>query len=473
MSRVFVADYGTTSVKASIIDDNLRVIASASRSYSLIKDGRCIELRAEDYYDIFIDLYQELCQLSSIDAIVIDSQGETLVLADDQGVPLYNAINWLDTRAYKQSESIIEHFGQQSLYQVTGQPDVPAGFPAPKLLWFKEEMPEIFVKTAKIFLIEDYLIFRLTGNFVSEKTLQSSSLYMDIRSGEYWAEMLEYLGIKEHMLPKLLESGDYAGSYNGVNVYMGALDQIAGMMGAGALKKGVASVINGTTLAMSILTSEIPAWHNHLVAPCHYVSAGKYAVIMWSGTAGMALEWFRDKFYPDSDNYVLLNEEAGQIRAGSDGVCFLPYLTGSIMPISNPSATGAFLGLRLEHGRAHLARSVLESVACILKQFIDNMGDLIEEIRLTGGGAKSKLWCQIKADITQTRICLLDNNDTTSTGAAMIALKAISAKTMSKLNDKISVKQIIEPILDKNLSRQIFNRFLSYDRINNIGVHDE
>lgn len=194
-----------------------------------------------------------------------------------------------------------------------------AGFPAPKLLWLKWNEPQIFNNVKKIFLLEDYIIYRLTGNFFTERTLQSSSLYLDINSGCYWNDMLDFIGLSKHQLPLLYESGDKAGFYKGIPVFLGALDQISGMTGAGVTKAGTASEMTGTTLAVCFVTDKIPDWREGLKAPCHYFDEGKYAVIMWSGTAGMALQWFKDNFYAES-NFKEIDKEAGEIPLGSKGL---------------------------------------------------------------------------------------------------------------------------------------------------------
>jgi xylulokinase len=151
-----------------------------------------------------------------------------MILGDKDGKPLMNAIVWLDNRAAKEAEDIKEKFGNKVVYDVTGQPEITATWPASKLIWVKENLPDVFEKTEKIFLLEDYILYRLTGAFVTEHTLQSSSLYFDIRNKCWWKEMLDFIGIDEGKLPKLCESSTVVGEYKGVKVVTGAMDQIAG-----------------------------------------------------------------------------------------------------------------------------------------------------------------------------------------------------------------------------------------------------
>ena len=466
MKYVFSADIGTTSLKACIFDEKFNIIAQCLKEYKLITQGEHIEFPAYDYFAIFMSAYNELTAIQNIDGICIDTQGETLIVADADGNPLCNAINWLDSRAKEESKDIEEYFGIKKIYEITGQPEVSASFPAPKLLWLKKHKPIIFAGIRKIFLLEDYIIYRLTGNFCSERTLQSSSLYLDITKGCYWNDMLSYIGITKIQIPKLYESGEKAGYYKGVPVFFGALDQISGMMGAGVSKVGVASEMTGTTLAVCFVSDTIPIWREGLKAPCHYFKKGKYAVLMWSGTAGMALQWFKDNFY-DGSSFVEIDKSAEKIPYGSEGLVFLPYLTGSTMPKYNSDARGVFYGIELKHTKAHFARSIMESVACIMKQYIDYIGLSINEIISTGGGAKSDLWCQIKSDITGKKIVTLKCIETACLGTAMFAFKGLGIlKDKDIDNISIKINKIFNP--ENNIaSIKAYNKFIKIDKIIN------
>jgi xylulokinase len=386
----------------------------------LIKRSDFIEFPAEKYFEIFSEAYKKISEGIQISALSIDTQGETLIVCDERGKPLRNAIVWLDNRATKEAKIIEEHFSAKRIYEITGQPETPAGFPAPKLLWIKNNEPEIWAKTRKIMLLEDYILFRLTGNFVTERTLQSSSLYFDITKADYWKEMLDFIGIGRSYLPELKNSGDIVGYYGKTAVVAGALDQIAGITGAGVVKQGMISEMTGTTMAVCALTDKIPDYNPESKVPCHYNATGNYCLMLWSPTAGMALEWFKNNFCENID-FKELDNLAEKIPAGSEGLTMLPYLCGSTMPEYNPKIRGVFYGIDLKHTKAHFARSILESVACMLKSYIDFLGMDIKEIRAMGGGASSALWCQIKSDMTGKKICTLKNNETACLGSAIFA----------------------------------------------------
>ena len=205
-------------------------------------------------------------------------------------------IVWLDNRAAKQAEEIKAHFGEKTVYEVTGQTEITATWPASKLLWLKEEENETFSKIKKVFLLEDWLLYKLTGKFITEETLQSSTIYFDVKKRIWWKEMLDFIGISEDVFPKVYKSGELVGEYNGIKVVTGAIDQIAGAIGAGVVKKGVISEMTGTTMVIFVPSDEMPDFNPDSKIPCHLNYDGKYCLLMWTPTAGIALKWFKNNF---------------------------------------------------------------------------------------------------------------------------------------------------------------------------------
>ena len=459
-------DYGTTSVKAALFDENLQQSVCLSEDYTLkIKDD-IVEFEAVKYWDILEKLLGTVLKESKVDALSIDTQCETLILTDEFGNPVRDAIVWLDNRATKEAEIIEEHFGRQKVYEITGQPEITATWPACKLLWIKNNEPEVWAKTKKIFLLEDYLLYKLTGEFVTEKTLQSSSLYFDINEGKWWREILDFIGVSEEMLPKLLDSGKCVGEYDGIKIVTSAMDQIAGAIGAGVVEKGTVSEMTGTTMAIFVPTDEIPSYDETSIVPCHYNYDNGYCLLSWSPTAGMALKWFKNAFLADK-SFKELDEMAEKVSVGSDGVVFLPYLCGSTMPKYNPDARGSFTGLTPEHTSAHLVRSIMESVACILKSNLDYLNVPVNEIRAMGGGALSSLWCNMKADITGKNLVTLKNKETACLGSAILA--GVGSGCFTSVKDackKIQTDKIYTPTgADYSAA---YEKYIEYDSILNI-----
>ncbi len=445
MKYLLGADIGTTSLKAALFDQNGKLIKSATKDYTLIVSGDTVEFPAEDYFKLFKEAYDEVTKGYEVSALAIDTQCETIIFADDNGKPLMNAIVWLDNRATKQAEEIKAHFGNKKVYEVTGQPEITATWPAAKVLWLKENKPEILEKTKKIFLLEDYLLYKLTGNFVTEKTLQSSTIYFDIKNDCYWDEMLEFIGIDKEKLPKLCDSGVKVGEYNGVSVSTSGMDQIAGAIGAGVVDGTAISEMTGTTMVVFAPTENIPDYNPESIIPVHKNYDGKFCLLSWTPTAGIALKWFKNNFCENFD-FKELDGIAKDIPAGSNGLTFLPYLCGSTMPKYNPDAKGTFMGITMEHTRAHFVRSILESVASMLKENLDYLGLNCNEIRSMGGGASSPLWCQIKADMTNKNISILENNETACLGSAILAGVSVGIyKDVSVVKDIVKIKKTYTP----------------------------
>lgn len=440
------ADIGTTSLKCAVFDINGNMIKSVTKDYTLIVSGDEVEFPADDYVKLFTEAYNEVSQGLEISAFSIDTQCETLIVTDENDKPLMNAIVWLDNRASIQADKIKEHFGTKRVYDVTGQPEITATWPAAKLLWIKENKPEIHSRIKKVFLLEDYLLYKLTGNFVTEKTLQSSTIYFDIKNDCWWAEMLDFIGCSAEWLPKLCDSAVKVGEYKGAAVVTSAIDQIAGAIGAGITDSSVVSEMTGTTMVVFAPTDTVPEFNPESIVPCHKNYDGKYCLLSWTPTAGIALKWFKNNFC-ENFSFRELDELAERVSAGSNGLVFLPYLCGSTMPKYNPDAKGAFIGLTMEHTRAHAVRSILESVACMLKANLDYLGVTCEQIRSMGGGSSSPLWCQIKADMTGKEIAILENNETACLGSAILAGVGIGifsdVKTICKKNVKI--KKVYTP----------------------------
>ncbi len=446
MKYLLGVDIGTTSLKAAVFNENAECMKSVTKDYTLEVKDDYVEFSAENYWTLFHEALTELSAEYKISAMSIDTQCETIIVADEDGTPLRKAIVWLDNRATAEADAIKAHFGNKTVYEITGQPEITATWPASKLLWLRNNEPECFGKIKKVFLLEDYLLYRLTGRFVTEKTLQSSTIYYDIRNHIWWKDMLDFIGIDESVFPEILPSGEIVGAYEGITVVTGAIDQIAGAIGAGIVKKGIVSEMTGTTMVVFVPSETIPDFTPNSIIPCHVNFDGKYCLLSWTPTAGIALKWFKNNFC-ENFSFRELDELAEKADPGSNGLTFLPYLCGSTMPKYNPDARGTFYGLTMEHGRGHAVRSILEAVACMLKQNLDYLGLDCNEIRTMGGGASSPLWNQIKADMTGKRIVTLKNDETACLGSAILAGVAtgVFESVESACDMAVEPKKVYEP----------------------------
>lgn len=263
-----------------------------------------------------------------------------------------------------------------------------------------------------------------------------------------------------------MDSGEYVGTYEGIKVVTSAMDQVAGAIGAGVVKKGTVSEMTGTTMAIYVPTDKFPPFNKDSFVPCHYSFDGSFALLSWSATAGMALKWFRDEFLGKC-SFAEIDEMAGEIPIGSDGLTFLPYLCGSTMPKYNPDARGSFTGLTTEHTPAHFARSIMESIACVLKSNLDYLGVDVDEIRVMGGGANSKLWCRMKADITGKRLVTLKNKETACLGSAILA--GVGAGVFESVYKAAGMLETSKTYLpEDNDYTELYNRFEKYDALLNV-----
>ncbi len=445
-------DIGTTSIKAAVFNSEGERLALRSVDYTLDTDGATgyIEFDALRYVEMCKSVIDELTEeCGKIDALSIDTQGETIIFTDQNGVPVHPAIVWLDNRATEEADAIKSKFGNKRVYEVTGQPEITAGWPASKILWMKKNKPEIFKKTAMIFMLEDYILYSLSDNFVTEPTIQSSTIYYDVVRGCWWDEMLDFIGITKKQLPKVVKSATAVGEYKGIKVVSGMLDQIAGTLGAGVTDETKISEMTGTIMAICVMTDKLPEYNPESIIPCHlHAIEGKYCLILWSSTAGMALKWFKNQF---AENYSFreLDDLAVNIAPGCDGLTMLPYFCGSTMPKYNPDAKAVFAGINLSHTRGHFARAIMEAIAFTLKQNLEYVGDKnIQEIRITGGGAASPLWASIKADVTGKVLKTLSESETACLGAALSAAVGIGdfASIEEAVNTIVKTKKTYAPL---------------------------
>ncbi len=438
-------DFGTTSLKACLFSETGERLATESVQYKLLTEGEFIEFPAEEFFRAFETVFNKIAEKFEITALAVDTQGETLVVLDKDGKPLMNAISWLDSRAEEQAKDMEKTFGLKKIYELTGQAEIPAGYPAPKIKWIKENRPDVFTKADKFLLLEDYILYRLTGKFAASRSLYSSSLLMNVKTGEYIPEILRYVGVTEENLPALCESGTLVGEYRGVKVVTSALDQVAGITGAGVIKENLMSETTGTALAVCAVTEKFPPYVEGLKVSAYYFRKGLYCLLMWSPTAGATLEYFKRTFCA-GEGFDEINAAAESVPAGAEGLICIPHLCGTVMPENNAKVKGVFFGIELKHGKGHYIRAIMESVAYTVKEFADYLGVDVEEIRSVGGGSKSKIWREIKSAVTGKRIETLKETETACLGSAIFAGvgAGVFKDAEQAADDIVKVKEVCE-----------------------------
>ena len=438
--RVLTVDAGTTSVKVCLFTPDLKLKAKSVREYGVSAVGRTVEADAETYLGAIRSGVREVGGLTeNVAAVALTTQGETLTVTDADGVPLRPFIVWLDARADTEAEELRRLLPDSVFYGETGLPALTGTHPLAKALWLKRHEPGLFAPGHKLLLLEDFLLRFMTGLFVTEKTLQTSSGWFSLRRDGLWPEALAAAGLTGEMFPDMLESGDMAGRLlpgaasalglpAGIPVFAGAMDQVAASYAMHVLFPGTATETTGTALvAGAVLDSLGVPGGAALPRTTIYRHAlpGRYMLLPIGNTGGMSLTWFRDRFCPGTD-YDEMDRLAAASPPGADGLLFLPFLDGSSDPDFCPEARGVFFGASLSMGREHFARAVMEGVAHLLRDMLEIM-DLHGAPRGTvcslGGGARSPLWEQIKADVCGREFITLECGEAPSLGAALLALR--------------------------------------------------
>jgi xylulokinase len=357
-----------------------------------------------------------------------------LVLLDSADCVIRPALIWCDQRSQQQVDSINDSVGKETILACIANP-VLTGFTLPKLLWVRDNEPELFARVRKVLLPKDYVRFKLTGEYASDVSDASGTALFDVVRRRWSGELTDRLGLESGILPRVLESPEISGNVSrrgaestglveGTPVVAGAGDQAASAVGNGIVKPGLISCTIGTSGVVFAHTASPeydPAGRIHTF--CHAVPGAWHVMGVTQG-AGLSLQWFRRNLAPDAD-YDALTAEAAGSPPGAQGLYWLPYLMGERTPHLDASARGGWIGLTAKHSRADLIRAILEGVAYSQKdclQIIEGTGVNVDSVRLSGGGARSGFWRQIFADVFGKRVATLETEEGSAYGAALLAM---------------------------------------------------
>ncbi|MFT7618991.1 MAG: xylulokinase, partial [Planctomycetota bacterium] len=406
-------DTSTTATKALLMDSQGKVLQVASAEYGFeIPHPHWSEQHPQLWWDATLQVVREVVKNSAIDSkhvkgIGLTGQMHGLVLLNEAGEVLRPCILWNDQRTSSQCDAIRRRLGSE-LIKITGN-DALTGFTAPKILWVQENEPEIWSRTRHILLPKDYLRYKLTGEFGTDKAGAAGTLLFDLQNRDWSQRVLGALSIPHEYLPETFEGPETASTVSkdaglllgltpGLAVVGGGGDQAAAAIGTGAVEEGIVSISLGTSGVVFATTGSAAIEpEGRLHSFCHAIP-GKWHFMGVILSAAGSLRWFRDTMAPGT-SYDQLLAPSKEIPAGSDGLLFLPYLSGERTPYADPLARGAFIGLTVQHTISHMARAVLEGVAYALKDCFELLKAAgVEDttaIRVTGGGARSDLWLQI------------------------------------------------------------------------------
>lgn len=484
-------DVGTSGCKTVLLDSSGKMIASDTQFYPMsTPKPSWAEQDPSDWWAAAVKSIRgvmDAAQISSKDiaAIGLTGQMHGLVILDQHGEVIRPCIMWNDQRTVKQCRSVTEQLGLKAVIKHTGNQILP-GFTAPKIKWVAENEPENFSRIAKILLPKDFIRYKLSGAFASEVSDASGTSLFDVKNRRWSPEMLDVFGVDRAWLPEVTESpvvsahvsqeaAEVTGLVEGTPIVGGAGDQAAQAVGAGILAEGDASVTLGTSgVVFSASDSYKADPQGVLHAFCHAVTNKWHLMGVMLSAAG-SLRWFRDAIAEMEiqqaselgvDPYEILTEKAARVPPGSEGLIFLPYLTGERTPYPNPNARGVYFGLSLRHEKAHLVRALLEGVAYGLRDSLELMKGLgldLNAIRASGGGARSDLWLQILANVFSKEILRSSSDGGAALGAAMIAGVGVGAfKDFQAAYQKtMGEREKIAPNQDQQLYEDFYQLYRS------------
>jgi xylulokinase len=456
MDALLGIDVGTTGVKAALFAaTDGRVLASAFVDYPLLHPQiGWAEQNPADWWQATITAIRTCLvggvrhniQPADVRGVGLSGQMHGVVLLDEHMHVLRPCIIWADQRSEAQCRWITERVGAARLIELVSNPAL-TGFSAPKLLWVRDNEPDIFARARTMLLPKDYIRWCLTGRVAMEISDAAGTCLLDVKKGIWSQPVLEALELDPALLPPIVAADAVCGTITdevatltdlipGTPVAGGGADNACGAVGNGVVRPGLALVSIGTS-GVVLAHADTPQVDTSGPVPRvhtfnHAVPRAWYLMGVTQG-AGLSLRWLRDNIglperalerWTGIDAYELLIQEAASVPAGSDGLLFLPYLQGERTPHLDAHARGGWIGLTASHDRRYLVRSVLEGVAFSLKDcaaIIQEQGLPVEQVRVTGGGAKSPLWRQIIADVLGVELVTTNATEGPAFGAALLA----------------------------------------------------
>ncbi len=440
-------DIGTSACKIAIFNKTGQVISTATGDYQVYypKPGWA-EQNPEEWWATVCDAIKEALQRGDIDAkeiagVGIDGQSWSAIAVDKDGKVLTNTPIWMDTRAQDICEELNEKVGADAIFALSGNSLQPS-YTTAKIIWYQRNMPEVYEKIDKILQSNSYIAYKLTGNMTQDISQGYGFHCFDMHTGAWDEEMCEKLGIPRSFLPDIYACHEVVGTVTaaaasacglveGTPVVAGGLDAACGTLGTGVIHNGETQEQGGQAGGMSICTDTYTAdarliLSYHVVPNCWLLQGGT------TGGGGV-MRWLEREFADfereegkrvGKSSLQLFNEEAEAVAPGSDGVVFLPYMSGERSPIWDPNAKGVFYGLDFSKTKGHFIRAAMEGVALSLKHNLEiakEAGAEVEVLRAMGGSANSLLWTQIKSDVTGKPIVVPSSDTATTLGAVILA----------------------------------------------------
>ncbi len=440
-------DIGTSACKIAIFNRQGEVLASGNRDYPVYypKPGY-VEQNPEEWWEAICLTIKETVQKAGIDkediaGIGVDGQSWSAIAVDEAGKVLANTPIWMDTRSDAICRRLNKEIGEDEIFNLAGN-SLQSSYTTAKILWYKENMPEVYAKIYKILQSNSFIVYRLTGVLSQDKSQGYGLHCFDMRNGTWNKEMCERFGIPLDFLPEIYDCHQVVGAVTeeaaglcglapGTPVVAGGLDAACGTLGAGVIHPYETQEQGGQAGGMSICLKEYSA-DPSLILSFHVVPD---LWLLQGGTTGGGgvMRWFEKEFADferevgkrtGKSSLVLLDDLAGKVEPGSDGMIFLPYMAGERSPIWDVHAKGVYYGLDYSKTKGHFVRAAMEGVALSLKHNLEvaaAAGAQVEELRAMGGAANSLLWTQIKSDVTGKPIAVPSSDTATTLGAVILA----------------------------------------------------
>lgn len=438
-------DLGISTARAALFTPEGQLVGLAAEEYLVMSGGNPREVEDETYWAPIARAIRELLRRwggdpACIVAVAVSSHGETVFPLGHDGRLVRPPLIWSDVCSQGEADELAAEIGAPRVLETSGQPEISPIWPVTKMRWMAKNEPE-HVRCTRCFLLPgDYILFKLSGALAGDQTLWGSSLVMDIRRKTWADDLVAFAGVRRAQLPPLHSSGtavssisEECASETGLSprtrVIVGAMDQMCAAVGAGNVSPGVVTESTGSVLAL-LITIPQPIFDADTKVPCHiHALPQTYCLLPWNPTGGLTLKWFKDRFAPAAaegkgDPYELLTAEAAGVPPGCDGLVMLPHLEGALYPEFNAAARAVFFGFTLGHTRGHFTRAILEAVAFMMRRDlagIRGLGADPREVRSLGGGAKSRLWAQIKADVLGLPVVVPAQSEAAALGAALLA----------------------------------------------------
>ena len=465
MSVLVGLDVGTGGARAVAVDEGGRVVAEASSGYPLHspRPGWSEQDPADWWGGAKEALGGVVSEVGAAEVAGIGLTGQMhgSVFLDSSDEVIRPALLWNDQRTGAQCEEITRAVGAERLISIAGNPAL-TGFQAPKVVWLREEEPQNFERVARVLLPKDYVRLMLTGEYATDASDAAGTLLLDVRGRDWSGEILDALEIPAAWMPAVHEGPESTGALResvaeelglvpGIPVAAGGGDNAAAAVGTGIVSSGLVNSSVGTSGVLFAHTLEFnPDPSGRLHAFCHAVP-GAYHLMGVTLSAGGSLSWWRETVGGDFDDLV---GAASEVPPGSEGLVFLPYLSGERTPHLDPAARGAFFGLTARHGVAHMTRAVMEGVVFSLRDSLEIMRGLgvpVEDVRATGGGARSALWRQLQADIYGTPIRRTAADEGPAYGAALLA--GVASGVYAGVDEATSVIELREETTEPDPKR--------------------